>query len=161
MTYKQTLLILFFCIPAYSANILFQEDIDDFTDEERISLVFYEDSNNDFFERQILIQCAKGNLGLAIQNSIFFSISDYLDVKMRFDKNPPLEFSFIHNDNIVGTIDKDTVSNFLNSAKTANNLVVKIEDNDHIMRFTNFEKDQNKIIQFIERVQSKPGCGNI
>ena len=119
------------------------------------------DSNNDFFERQILIQCAKGNLGLAIQNSIFFSISDYLDVKMRFDKNPPLEFSFIHNDNIVGTIDKDTVSNFLNSAKTANNLVVKIEDNDHIMRFTNFEKDQNKIIQFIERVQSKPGCGNI
>ena len=51
MTYKHTLLILFFCTSAHSANILFQEDIDDFTDEERISLVFYEDSNNDFLEK--------------------------------------------------------------------------------------------------------------
>ena len=152
------LLILFFCTSAYSANIFFQVDIDDFSDEERISLVFYEDSNNDFFERYLIIQCDQGNLGLMIQNGIFFSISDYLDIKMRFDKNTPLEFSFMNIDNVVVTVNKSTVTNFLNDARTANNLVIKIEDNDHIMRFTDFSRDQDKIIQFIERVQPIPGC---
>lgn len=158
MTYKHTLLILFFCTSAHSANILFQEDIDDFTDEERISLVFYEDSNNDFLERKLIAQCDKGSLVLVIENGIFFSISNYLDVKMRFDKKPPFEDSFINNNNVVGTIDKNIISYFINNAKTANNLVIKIEENDHIMRFTNFGKDQNKIIQFIERIQPIPGC---
>jgi hypothetical protein len=93
-----------------------------------------------------------------IQNGIFFSISDYLDIKMRFDKNTPLEFSFMNIDNVVVTVNKSTVTNFLNDARTANNLVIKIEDNDHIMRFTDFSRDQDKIIQFIERVQPIPGC---
>ena len=158
MAYKQTLLVLFFCTSVHGASVLFQEDIDDFTDEERISLVFYEDSNNDFLERKVFVQCDEGSLVLAIQNGIFFSISNYLDVKMRFDKKTPFEDSFIHNDNFIGTIDKNIISYFLNNAKTSTNLVIKIEENDHIMRFTKFGKDQNKIIKFIDRIQPIPGC---
>ena len=72
MAYKQTLLVLFFCTSVHGTSVLFQEDIDDFTDEERISLVFYEDSNNDFLERKVFVQCDEGSLVLAIQNGIFF-----------------------------------------------------------------------------------------
>ena len=93
-------------------------------------------------ERKLIAQCDKGSLVLVIENGIFFSISNYLDVKMRFDKKPPFEDSFINNNNVVGTIDKNIISYFINNAKPQHRY--KNEENDHIMRFTNFEKTRIK-----------------
>lgn len=156
--YKQFLFLIFFSSSVFSADIFFYEDIDDFTDETRITLEFIEDSHNDLNERKLYLQCEERGIVLAVENGIFFSMSDFLDVKIRFDKNQTSEYSFIHNDGFVGTLEKTIISQFVNEAKVSNDMVLKIEDNDHIMRFTNFRKDHNKIIQFLESSKSVPSC---
>ena len=141
-----------------AAYIKYDVNIDDFTDETIITLIFYEDSHNDLIERQLFLQCENRGIVIGIENGIFFSMSDFLDVKIRFDKSQTSEYSFIHNNGFVGTNKKSIISQFVNEAKSSNDMVLKIEDNDHIMRFTNFKKDHKKIIQFLESSKSVPSC---
>ena len=43
------------------------------------------------------LQCENRGIVIGIENGIFFSMSDFLDVKIRFDKSQTSEYSFIHN----------------------------------------------------------------
>jgi len=155
-TYFLTLLLV--SQISFSAEIILQEDIDDFDDERELTLAFMEDSHNSIISRMVAIYCSSGRLALGIDNGIFFTLEDYVNVKIRFDKKETLEESLIHNGGLVASIDKRFIRWFIDEALTSNDMVLKVEDNDHIMRFSNFSKDQEKVAQFKEKIQSIKGC---
>ena len=143
---------------ALGGRIILQEDSDEFDDDVSITLAFLEDSHSSFLQRMVMLQCDTKDVALAIENGLFFTLSDYLNVKVRFDKKETFEESFVHLDGLVGTFDKKYIQKFLDQALSSNDMVLRVEDNDHTMRFSDFSGDQAKIKEFLDKINSYEGC---
>lgn len=160
MNYFKTNFLPFLLISqiALGGSIILQEDIDDFDDDVSITLAFLEDSHSSFLQRMVMVQCDSKYIALAIENGLFFTLSDYLNVKTRFDKKETFEESFFYNEGIVGTFDKKYIKKFLNQALSSDDMVLRVEDNDHTMRFSDFSSDQAKVKEFLDKINSYEGC---
>ena len=118
------------------------------------------DKNSSFLPEVIGILCDTSSKPfLALRKGMIFSTKSSLLVTLRFDKNEPIEKSFSYNSDNgggLGTFDIDFIKRFLDELRNSNNLIVKIEGESEIMRFTDLNESSKHVSEFLTAASELP-----
>ena len=161
MNYFKTNFLPFLLISqiAFGGSIVYEEQIDDFTDEPSYLLIFLADSHTEQLPRILVISCGVGDIALLIQNGFHFSYSNRSNVLVRFDKKEAyLNGLNLDSNGLISTTNEEYIKKFLDEAVSSNDLVIGTEGNAHTMRFSNFSGDRQKITQFLETIKTLESC---
>ena len=161
MNYFKTNLLPFLLVSqiALGGSIVYEEQIDDFTDDVTITLAFLEDSHTEQLPRILAISCGVGDIVLLIQNGFHFSYSNRSNVLVRFDKKEAyLNGLNLDSNGIIYTTNEEYIKKFLDEAVSSNDLVIGTEGNAHTMRFSDFSGDQAKVKEFLDKINSYESC---
>ena len=154
------LVLTFLSLNIFSGLTAFSDDLDEFTDKREISLVGLGDKNSSFLPEVFGILCdASSKPFLALKKGMIFSTKSSLLVTLRFDKNEPIEKSFSYksdNGGGLGTFDIDFIKRFLDELRNSNNLIVKIEGESEIMRFTDLNESSKHVSEFLTAASELP-----
>ena len=151
--------LVFLSFDLFSGSTMFNDDLDEFTDEREISIALIGDGNNSFLSELIGIYCeTDGKPIMGMQKGIIISLKSNLSVKLRFDKNEPITKNFSHNssNSLLFTRDIDFIRSFLNELRNSNNLIVKIQDESEIMRFTDLVDSEKHVAEFMNAASEMP-----
>ena len=99
---------------------------------------------------------------LGISKGIIFNLNNNLLVTMRFDKKEPIKKNFTFNSSAQVLYTKDTnfIKLFLKELKDANNLILKIQGETGVMRFTDLTSFELEVDKF-EKASSKMQSCNL
>ena len=150
--------VLFLSQNIFSGLTAFSDDLDEFTDKRKISLVSIGDKNSSFLPQVIGILCDTSSKPfLIVQQGILFSMKSNLLVTLRFDKNEPIKksFSYSSEGRALATQDIDFIMRFLDELRNSNNLIVKVEGED-IMRFTDLNESSKHVSEFLTAASELP-----
>lgn len=145
--------LLFFSLNSFAGYTIFNDSLDEFTDEREIFIGVMGDEHNDFSEKFIAIYCDKSDKPrLILKNGIMFNLNERLKVKFRFDKNEPYThiFKYQSKGSLMYSYDKRFIKYFFDYLRTSNNLIIKIEDSTGIMRFSDLTKSETNVDKFKE-----------
>ena len=151
------ILILFLNYSLEAGEVVFQETTDEFTDEKEMFLGLSGDEHSSIIEEMIGIYC-NPELVMGMKKGMMFSMEDRLKITLRFDSNEAYTETFYYNDNLVVTDEKRIISRFLENLSGSTRLLVKIEDVEGVMRFTNLENTKESVENFYASVPSIPQC---
>lgn len=155
--------LLFFSLYSFSGQIKFIESFDEFTDERTVTLGLLGDENNSFNNEMIAVVCETEKIAtLGISKGIIFNLNNNLLVTMRFDKKEPIKKNFTFNSSaqVLYTRDTNFIKLFLKELKDANNLILKIQGETGVMRFTDLTSFELEVDKF-EKASSKMQSCNL
>ena len=151
--------LVFLSFDLFSGSTMFNDDLDEFTDERQISIALVGDEHNSFLSELIGVYCDTDDKPvLGIRKGIIVTLKSNLSVKLRFDKNEPItkNFSYNSSSSLLFTRDIDFIKSFLNELRNSNNLIVKIQDESEIMRFTDLVDSEKHVAEFMNAASEMP-----
>ena len=151
------ILILFLNYSLEAGEVIFKETTDEFTDEKEMFIGLSGDEHTSIIEEMIGIYC-NPKLAMGIKKGIMFSMENRLKVTLRFDSNEAYKETFYYSNNLVITDEKRIISRFLENLSGSKRLLVKIEDIEGVMRFTNLENTKESVENFYASAPSIPQC---
>ena len=142
----------------FSGSTHFSNDLDEFTDTRQISLLLISDEGK-FRKEWIGISCDISKPMLIVKKGSISTKESDLLVTLRFDKNKPIEKYFFYNSldgGGLGTQDFEFIKQFLDELRNSNNLILKIEGEYGIMRFTDLNESSKHVSEFLTAASELP-----
>ena len=142
------------------ADLFYSITEDEFTDEKTIALAFLADDSNEIIERVGAIICFDSGISIGFGDGILFHLEDFMNVKIRFGKNPMYEerFAYSSSENLVLSSSKDIIRKFLFELSESSSFIVRLDSSDSTMKFSNLINTEKKVNQFLEAANRVPSC---
>ena len=155
--------LVFLSFNLFSGFTFFDDDLDEFSDKREIYLGLVGDEHNNFLNELIAIYCdTEDRPKIVIKKGIIISINSYLTVKLRFDKNESISKRFsTSSDSRLFTKDADFIKLFLEQLRSSNDLIVKIEGETGIMRFSDLVDSEKHFAEFKNAASEMSASCNI
>ncbi len=151
--------LVFLSFYHFSGSTVFNDDLDEFSDKRQLLLAVVGDEHSNFLNELIGIYCdTEVSPRLVVSKGIRISLKSNLSVKLRFDKDEPITKNFSQNssNSLLFTRDIDFIKSFLNDLRNSNNLIVKIQDESEIMRFTDLVDSEKHVAEFMNAASEMP-----
>ena len=142
------------------ADLFYSITEDEFTDEKTIALAFLADDSNEIIKRVGAVICFDGGISIGFGDGILFHLEDFMNVKIRFGKNPMYEerFTYSSSENLVLSSSKDIIRKFLFELSESSSFIVRLDASDSTMKFSNLINTEKKVNQFLEAANRVPSC---
>ena len=143
----------------FSGYTVFEDGLDEFTDEREIFVALVGDNHKSYSSELIGVYCDTDYyINMKLLNGFIANSDPVQSVTLRFDKNEPVktDFLFVPSRNTLVTTNTPFISSFLNELRNSNSLIVKIEGVDEIMRFTDLYDSEKHVADFINAASEMP-----
>ena len=146
----------FLSFNVFSGTTVFNDELDEFTDERGIFIGLIGDEHNSYLSQLIGIYCDAGKLRMGINKGPIVDNDPTLAVTLRFDKNKPINHEFYHNSEYLVSRNIDFIKLFIKELRNSNNLIVRIEGDGKIMRFTDLKDSGKHVAEFMNAASEMP-----
>tara|TARA_B100001250_G_scaffold412022_1_gene442135 strand:+ start:2491 stop:2979 length:489 start_codon:yes stop_codon:yes gene_type:complete len=147
---------IFLSFNIFSGETVFSDELDEFTDERLIYIGLVNDERN--FDELIAIFCDDSSARMGVRKGIIISSNSTILVTFRFDKRKPIahEFNYLSSEGILMSRDIDFMKLFLKELKNSYNVIVKIEGEDGIMRYSELKYSKKNVADFMKAASEMP-----
>tara|TARA_B100001939_G_scaffold282775_1_gene251901 strand:+ start:1351 stop:1830 length:480 start_codon:yes stop_codon:yes gene_type:complete len=153
---KILLLSLLMVFPLAAQNVVYSEDIDEFTDVKDFYLFVYSDDHTNYVQRSLTFACSNNVPMAMVYDDTYTPFRDEV-VTFRFDKNTAFsEDFFVYDGNLFNTT-IDTVSKLLNQILSSTSGIAR-SDESEILRFSNLSEMRSEVNKFIRSARNNPSC---
>lgn len=141
----------------FSGYTVFEDGLDEFTDEREIFVALVGDNHKSYSSELIGVYCDTF-ASMILLNGFIANSDPVQSVTLRFDKNEAVktDFLFVPSRNRLVTTEKPFIKSFLDELSNSNSLIVKIEGVDEIMRFTDLYDSEKHVADFINAASEMP-----